>query len=680
MDSQELNPEVDRIEEEKKVETPETPSAAQEPEAAPAAAGQCEDNQPVAEAVETPAANAVAEPADMTPAEGEDALAAGNQEEEASPSDGDHVEETPNNGGQEEEAPKAKERKVYTSKKEVLARVKELAHSGGPLDKEEIDYLKTSFYRIHNAEREAAVKAYLESGGAPENYSVLPDDDEEEFKAEMSIIKEKRAKIMRELEAEKEENLKRKLEIIEKIKLMTTSPEEANKSYQEFKKLQQEWKDIKSVPAAKANELWKNYQLYVEKFYDCLKLNREAREYDFKKNLEMKTKLCEAAERLADEPDVISAFHQLQKLHQEFREIGPVSKDLREEVWDRFKTASTIVYKRHQQHFDELHSREEDNLARKTALCEKAEAIVAQENKTMSDWEKRTKEIIAIQAEWKTIGFAPQKMNVEIFRRFRAACDVFFGRKSDFFKALKVQFKENADKKRSLIEQAKALKDSTDWKATTEKFIALQKEWRTIGAVPKRLSDQLWQEFLSTCNAFFEARNAATAGQRSAERANLAEKRALIAKLKDLVDNGSDDVRGDAQKIVDDYCAVGHVPYKDKEKVYTELQKVLTELSEKYDIRISMRPRSGGNRPVRKSQGGGGEQYQPADSERGKLTRQYEALKAEIKTYENNIGFLSAASKSGSSVIDEINRKVEKLKADLASVKQKLDAIGSENQ
>ena len=296
---------------------------------------------------------------------------------------------------------------------------------------------------------------------------------------------------------------------------MVTSPEDAGKSYPEFKALQQEWKDIKSVPASKANELWRNYQLYVEQFYDMFKLNIEAREYDFKKNLEIKTHLCEAAEKLAEEPDVISAFHQLQKLHQEYRETGPVAKELREQMWARFKAASTVINKRHQQHFDDLRAKEEDNLVRKTALCEKVEAIVAEENKGSGDWERHTQQIMEIQTEWKTIGFAPQKMNVKIFERFRAACDDFFGRKAMYFRGIKETFKLNAEKKRALIEKARAMQDSTDWKSTSDKYIALQKEWKTIGTLPKKLGDQLWDEFQEACNHFFEARNVATSGQRN---------------------------------------------------------------------------------------------------------------------------------------------------------------------
>lgn len=568
------------------------------------------------------------------------------------------------------------DQKDYGNKQEVLERIREIAQEDAP-KKDEVDYLKTVFYKMHNAEREAAMKQYLEDGGDPAAYQVFPDELEEAFKAEMIIIREKRAKIFREQEEEKEANLQKKLAIIEKIKNMLTTPEDANKSYQEFKALQQEWKEIKNVPAQKANELWRSYQLYVEQYYDLLKLNSEAREYDFKKNLELKTRLCEAAEKLADEEDIISAFHQLQKLHQEYREIGPVAKDLREEVWTRFKVASTVINKRHQQHFEQLRAKEEDNLARKTALCERVEAIIAEECKGSGDWEKKTKEIIDIQTEWKTIGFAPQKMNVKIFERFRAACDTFFGRKAEFFKTLKDTFKENADKKRALVEKANALKDSTDWKSTSDKFIALQKEWKTIGMVPKKLGDQLWEEFLGACNHFFEARNAANAGQRSEEHVNLEKKRSVIERLKAVAEESAENIQEAVQKLVEEYNSIGHVPFKEKDKVYAEYHAVLDKLYKEMNVNVAKRRLNNFKNKLKNV----AEQGENAlDNERARLMRQYETLKGEIQTYENNLGFLNASSKKGNSLIDEMNRKVQKLKDDLNLVREKIKAIDAENR
>jgi len=582
--------------------------------------------------------------------------------------------ETPADGETESAEP---ERKIYQTKQEVLDRVKEIAHGEEAPKKDEVEYLKTAFYKLHIAEREAQQKEYLEAGGDPEAYQVTPDEDEEVFKAEMSIIKERRQQQFREQEAEKEENMKKKLDIIERIKAMLTTPEEANRAYQDFKALQQEWKEIKNVPAEHANELWRNYQLYVEQFYDLLKLNSEAREYDFKKNLEAKTRLCEAAEKLADETDIISAFHQLQKLHQEYRETGPVSKELREDIWQRFKAASTVINKRHQQHFEDLRAREEANLARKTELCEKVEAICAEENKGSADWERHTQEIIALQQEWKTIGFAPQKMNVKIFERFRAACDDFFARKAEHFKNLKDSFKENAEKKRALIEKAKALQDSTDWRSTSDKLIALQKEWKTIGMVPKKLGDQLWEEFLGACNKFFEARNQQTAGQRNEERENLEKKRDIIAQLKQLAEEAGEGLQEKVQQLVSDYQQVGHVPFREKDKLYEEYHAVLDKLYKELNVSVARRRLNNFKQNLRQVAERG---EQALDNERTRLMRQYDAIKQEVQTYENNLGFLSVSSKKGNSLIDEMNRKVQKLKDDLQLVKEKIKAIDQQNR
>lgn len=567
--------------------------------------------------------------------------------------------------------------KVYTTKQEILERVREIAHGEEAPRKEEVDYLKTVFYKLHIAERDVQQREYLEAGGNPDTYSVLPDDDEEAFKAEMIIIKERRAKLFQEKEAEKAENLKRKLEIIEKIKAMAISPDEANKSYLQFKELQQEWKEIKAVPAEKANELWRNYQLYVEQFYDLLKLNSEAREYDFKKNLERKTKLCEAAEKLADESDVISAFHQLQELHQQYREIGPVSKDLREEIWARFKAASTVINKRHQQHFEQLRAKENENLTKKTVLCEQVETLVQQECKTAADWEKLTKEIIAVQAEWKTIGFAPQKMNVKIFERFRSTCDDFFSRKATFFKELKTQYAENAEKKKTLVEKARALQDSTEWKSTSDKLIALQKEWKTIGMVPRKLGDQLWNDFLNACNHFFEARNSANAGTRNEEKDNLGKKRDIIAQLKTLAEEKADNIQEKVQSLVDEYNQVGHVPYKEKDKLYKEYHDILDKLYKELNISIA-RKRLDNFKNNLKNVAKRGEDA--LDNERGRLMRRYEQVKQEVQTYENNLGFLNASSKKGNSLIDEMNRKVQKLKDDMTLLREKIKAIDKQSE
>ena len=567
--------------------------------------------------------------------------------------------------------------KVYNSKKEIVERVKTIADSEEAPEKAEIDHLKTSFYRLHVAEREAQQKAYLEAGGEPEKYQVMPDEEEEAFKAAMAVIKEKRQKAFLEQEDLKQENLKKKEAIIEKIKTMATTPEEANSNFQEFKVLQQEWKTIKPVPAEKVNELWRNYQLYVEQYYDLLNLNREAREYDFKKNLEKKTQLCEAAEKLADESDVISAFHQLQDLHQEYRETGPVEKELREQVWQRFKAASTVINKRHQQHFEEIRAEEEENLVKKTALCEKIEDIVKQERKNTSDWDSQSKEIIALQQEWKTIGFTPQKMNTKIFERFRAACDEFFTKKGEYFKELKEKYAENAKRKQELVEKAQALKDSTDWKKTSDKLIALQKEWKTIGMVPKRLGDQLWEDFLAACNHFFEARNAVHADERNEERENLVKKNEIIEKLKQLAEGTVENLQEEMRKLTDEFNSIGHVPFKEKDKMFKEYHETLDKLYKTLNIKASRRRMDNFRNNLKKVAQRG---ENAIDNERGRLMRRFEQLKQEINTYENNLGFLNISSKKGNSLIDDMNRRVQKLKDELAETKQKIKAIDAEKK
>ena len=477
--------------------------------------------------------------------------------------------------------------KQYTTKQEIIDKIKTLASSETVPSREEIESLKSTFYRIHLAEREAEQKAYLEAGGDPSAYKVAPSEDEMVFKAELSLIKEKRAKLLQEQEKERQENLKQKLAIIESIKAIATSPDEANKSYAQFKELQTKWKEINNVPADKVNELWRTYQLYTEQFYDLLKLNHEAREYDFKKNLELKTKLCEAAEKLSEEKDVVSAFHQLQELHQQYREIGPVAKENREQIWTRFKTASTVINKRHQQHFEELRGKEEENLVKKTNLCEKVEAINAKKIQSISEWEKTTEEVTNIQKEWKTIGFTPQKMNVKIFERFREACNTFFQSKTTFFKELKASFAENIEKKKALIEKAKNLADSTEWKSTSDKLIALQKEWKKVGFVPQKVSDKLWEEFVQYCNKFFDARKAANGDNHSEEHTNLEQKENILKELKGFIAAKAEDASERIHQLIKEYNQIGHVPYKEKDRLYTQFKEVTDQLKKELNISIN---------------------------------------------------------------------------------------------
>ena len=559
------------------------------------------------------------------------------------------------------------------TKEEILAKLKEVVADVENVAKPEIDGLKQSFYKLHNAEQDAARKLFIENGGAAENFVPQTDSVEEEFKNIMSVIKEKRSALTAELEKQKEMNLQVKLSIIEELKELVESPDDANKSYTEFKKLQQQWNEVKLVPQAKVNELWKNYQLYVEKFYDLLKLNNEFREYDFKKNLEIKTHLCEAAEKLADEEDVVSAFHQLQKLHQEFRDTGPVAKELRDEIWARFKAASTTVNRRHQQHFEALKEVEQHNLDQKTVICEIIEAIDYKELTSFASWESKTQEVIALQNKWKTIGFAPQKMNVKIFERFRKACDEFFRKKGEFFKSLKEGMNENLEKKRALCEKAEALKDSTDWKATADELTKLQKEWKTIGPVAKKYSDAVWKRFISACDYFFEQKNKATSSQRSVEQENLEKKKNIIEKLNAIDDQM--DTEGATQLVRDlmkEWNGVGHVPFKEKDRIYKQYHSQVDKLFERFNISASNKKLSNFKSTISSIQEGS---PQALYREREKLVRAFDNMKNELQTYENNLGFLTTSSKKGNSLLTEINRKVEKLKADIELVKEKIKVV-----
>ena len=559
------------------------------------------------------------------------------------------------------------------TKEEILAKLKEVVADVENVAKPEIDGLKQSFYKLHNAEQEAARKLFIENGGAAENFVPQTDCVEEEFKNIMSVIKEKRSALTAELEKQKEMNLQVKLSIIEELKELVESPDDANKSYTEFKKLQQQWNEVKLVPQAKVNELWKNYQLYVEKFYDLLKLNNEFREYDFKKNLEIKTHLCEAAEKLADEADVVSAFHQLQKLHQEFRDTGPVAKELRDEIWARFKAASTTVNRRHQQHFEALKEVEQHNLDQKTVICEIIEAIDYKELTNFASWESKTQEVIALQNKWKTIGFAPQKMNVKIFERFRKACDEFFRKKGEFFKTLKEGMNENLEKKRALCEKAEALKDSTDWKATADELTKLQKEWKTIGPVAKKYSDAVWKRFISACDYFFEQKNKATSSQRSVEQENLEKKKAIIEKLNAINDQmDTEEATQLVRDLMKEWNGIGHVPFKEKDRIYKQYHSQVDKLFEHFNISVSNKKLSNFKSTISSIQEGS---PQALYREREKLVRAFDNMKNELQTYENNLGFLTTSSKKGNSLLTEINRKVEKLKADIELVKEKIKVV-----
>ena len=552
----------------------------------------------------------------------------------------------------------------------VIERLKEISNDPCSAEKSELTQLKQSFYKAHKANQEALYKEHIDAGGSADSF-VMPDNDyENQFKEIMSSIKEKRYEIQVEEDKDKEENLNKKLEIIEKMKELTESPEDANKLYNEFKKLQQEWNEIKAIPQSRANELWKSYQIYAEKFYDIIKLNNEFREYDFKKNLEIKLHLCEAAEKLAQEQDVVSAFHQLQKLHHEFRETGPVSKELREEVWNRFKAASTIVNRKHQQHFEELKEKEQRNLDEKTVICEIVESMDFENIKTFQEWDDKTQEVLALQAKWKTIGYAPQKMNIKIFERFRTACDLFFSKKGEFFKNLKDNMASNLEKKKELCEKAEALKDSTEWKETAEILSNLQKQWKEIGPVPKKYSDPIWKRFISACDYFFEQKNKNSSSKFSIEHKNLELKKEIIEKLNEInsKENSEEGDEESIKELMSSWNNIGHVPFKEKDKIYNQYHDIVNKLFKKLNISTSQKKLNNFKTSIN---GKGANLYR----EREKLVRQYENMKNDLATYENNLGFLTTTSKKGSSLVTEMNYKVDKIKTDLELLLEKISII-----
>lgn len=558
------------------------------------------------------------------------------------------------------------------TKAEVIEVLKQIVYNGGNVERTELDHLKMLYYRFHNADVASAREKFIEEGGKAEDFMPAPDMDEENFKAQLSLIREMRNKAAEALEAEKQQNLKRKQEIIERIKALAATPEDADKGYNEVKELQAEWKELKAVPAENATELWKNYQLYTEQFYDQLRLNHEMRAYDFKKNLEIKTHLCEAAEKLADVEDPISAFHQLQKLHQEYRETGPVAKELRDEIWKRFKDASTVINKRHQDHFEAIKAKEEENLAKKTELCQQVEALEFDGFKTYAQWEEMTKQVLAIQAEWKTVGFTPRKVNAEIFERFRMACDRFFQAKTAYFKANREKLNANLTAKNALIEKAEALKDSTDWGATTNKFVELQKEWKAIGPVAHKVSDAIWKRFNDACNYFFEQKNAANAGQRKEEEANLELKKGVIAELEKLVENASDDLLKSVRELQARWNEIGHVPYSKKEKMYRRYRELCDKIYDTLHETAGRRRMDNFRKNV--ADKGGSE----LTRERGRLQNALENKKQEIQNYETNLTFFRSSSKKGNSLVADIEKKVERLKEDLNEIVEKIKAVNEQ--
>lgn len=559
------------------------------------------------------------------------------------------------------------------TKEEILEKLTELVATSAESARSEVELLKQAYYKLRRNEVDELKRTFLADGGEEGDFVAPHDPAEDKLKELLTTYREKRAAVIAEEEKRRADNYAAKLALIDRLKVLTESQDDFNKLYNEFKEIQQQWKEIKEVPVEYANELWRNYQTYSEKFYDIIKINNQFRDYDFKKNLELKTALCEAVEKLDNEPDVVSAFHQLQKLHQQWREIGPVAKELREDLWARFKAASTVINKKHQAHFEAMKEKEQENLAAKTEICEQIEQIDFSLLKTFRDWEEKNKEVMALQNKWKTIGFAPKKANVKIFERYRAACDVYFGKKSEFYKSIKETMDKNLELKRALCEQAEALKDSTDWKETTDKMIALQKEWKTIGSVARKHSDAIWKRFISACDYFFEQKNKNVSSQKSVELQNLAAKKEIVAKIKALdEETDNDDALAQLKEYMSEFNAIGHVPFKEKDKIYKQYHDAVDAQFDRLKIDRSERK----IQTFRTSLGDMSDKSKnKIYNERDRLMRQYERLKNELSTYENNIGFLSVSSKGGGGLVKEMNRKIDRLKEEMELIVKKIDAI-----
>lgn len=559
------------------------------------------------------------------------------------------------------------------TKEEILNRLQALVDAPIETVRGEVESLKQAYYKIRRNEVDELRKAFVEQGGDEKDFTA-PEDTQENFLKELlGSYKEKKAAYLAEEEKQKAENYEIKLQLIEQLKMLCESQDDFNKLYNEFKDIQQKWKEIKLVPEEHANELWKEYQTYSEAFYDLIKINNQFRDYDFKKNLVLKTALCEAVEKLQDEKDIISAFHQLQKLHQQWREIGPVAKELREELWGRFKAASTVINKRHQQHFENLKAKEQENFVAKTAICEEIEGIDYAALQTFKDWDEKNNEVLALQQKWRTIGFTPKKHNTKIFERFRAACDVFFTKKTEFYKSIKAEMEKNLEKKRALCEKAEALKDSTDWKGTTEKMIALQKEWKTIGQVTRRHSDSIWKRFITACDYFFDNKNKNVSSQKSEEQTNLEAKKALIEKVKTMDESlDTEEAITTLKEWIAEWNEIGHVPFKEKDKVYKAFHEAVDAQFDRLKVdQRDRRMKSYRNNVSEMAGKGKGKLY----SERDRLMRTYERMKNDLQTYENNIGFLTISSKGGSGLVKEMERKIEKLKAEMELTVKKIEAI-----
>lgn len=571
------------------------------------------------------------------------------------------------------EAPARQPEEDIKTKEDIMARLTKLAvDETVEISREEIAHLKQRFYAIRKLEQEAELAAHLAEGKDAESFLPSLDPTEEEFKTMMNTVRERKAAMAAAEEEERNKNLTRKLALIEELNTISADTDNVNRAFPRVKEIQAEFKEIGEVPATEATDLWKNYQAAVEQFYDQLKVNKDLRDYDFRKNLELKTLLCEEAEKLNDEEDIVLAFKRLQNLHDEWRQTGPVAKEVREEIWARFKDASTLVNKKYQGFFEERKARELENEKAKTEICERVEALDFSSLKTYSAWDEMTKQILAAQEDWKKLGFASRKANNALFTRFRSVCDKFFTLKAEHYREMKEELAANLAKKTALCEKAEALKDSTDWKKTADELVRLQKEWKTIGTVPKKHSDNIWHRFQAACDAFFESRKANLSESRAAEQVNLKAKREIIAALKEIpLDANRAEMMPRVKELQAKWQTIGHVPMREKDKLYDEYRAACDALYNRLG-----RDRGGRSRfeDVINEMG---TDEQKLYRERERILRAFEIKRNELKTYENNLGFLSSKSKSGDSMVREMERRIQRIKDDLASIEEKIKLIDS---
>lgn len=543
-----------------------------------------------------------------------------------------------------------------------------------PAVKDKIDALKQAFYRLKRIETDKAQKDFVANGGLPGNFEVEADADEEKLKKLLVVFREKKAALAAQIEKLREENLLQKKAIIEQLKKLIESQDDFHKIYPEFRKLQQQWKEIKQVPQAMVNELWKEYQYLSEKFYDLMKINNELRDYDFKKNLELKQELINAVEKLHSKKDIVAAFYQLQYFHQEWREIGPVAKELREEIWLRFKEASAVINKKHQEHFEAVRAIEQRNLEEKTAICEEIEAVDFYSFTKADQWNEQHQRITTLQDKWKSVGFAPRKSNDKIYERFKNACNAFFTAKAAFYGEMRGEQEANLKKKKTLCERVEALKDSQDWNSITPKIVALQKEWKTIGFVPKKYSDTIWKRFSGACDYFFEQKKLHLHAQREDESENLKKKQEIIKKITEFDANlPADEVIPKLREFISEWNEVGFVPYQEKDRMYKEFRQ---EIDKHFDrLKVDQSERRLQSFKSSLDELTANNLSNKLLSEREKLMSTYDRLKNDIQVYENNMGFLSVSSKGGGGLVKEMNRKIDSLKEELELIVKKIEAI-----